>query len=508
MLRHFEALAFLPFAADFYLRRRHVIIIASIAIDIMQIAKNFTLAPLIFCAFNLFSASAVAADLPPSVLDAMQRGAIPPSAMATFVQAVNASTPLLAVNDTTGMNPASTMKLVTTAAALELLGPTYKWKTRAYTTGTQVGDVLRGDLVIKGGGDPSLTTEGLWQFLRRIRAAGIRKIQGNLILDRSMFADMPHDAALFDGEPLKPYNVGPDALLLNYHVLTFQFLPRADKKRVDVSIDPPIADYPVRPPQLSNDACGDWHTKSGLELGAHGAQFNGTFAVTCGEKSWYLNPYQMSHVDYFGAVFRQLWRDVGGSFSGEVQNGLTPIDAHPLAEWESPPLPEVIRDINKFSNNVMARQVLLTIGAELSGSPVTPARGAGVIKTWLAEQGIPAPQLIIDNGAGLSRDTRISVDTMGRMLAAAFHSPLMPELMSSLPLVGYDGTMRKRLRTEDVAGHAHIKTGSLEGVRAIAGYVLAASGQRYVIACIINDPNAGAARAVHDALLQWLYENG
>ena len=156
----------------------------------------------------------------------------------------------------------------------------------------------------------------------------------------------------------------------------------------------------------------------------------------------------------------------------------------------------------------MARQVLLTIGAELSGSPVTPARGVSVIKNWLSGKGIAAGQLVIDNGSGLSRDARISVDTMGRMLVSAFQSPLMPELMSSLPLVGYDGTMRKRLKTDDVAGHAHIKTGSLDGVRAIAGYVLTASGRRYAIVCIINATNAGGGRAVHDTLLQWLYENG
>lgn len=474
----------------------------------MQIAKNFILASLLFSSCSLFSASVVAADLPPVVAAAMQRSAIAPSAMATFVQAVDASTPLLTINDTVGMNPASTMKLVTTAAALELLGPTYKWKTRAYFTGKQVGDVLHGDLIIKGGGDPSLVTEDLWRFLRKIRAAGIRKIRGNLILDRSMFSDTNFDAALFDGEPLKPYNAGPDALLLNYHVLAFHFLPRADKKRVEITIDPPIADFPVTPPQLGNGDCGDWHAKSGLTLGVRSVQFNGTLPLSCGEKTWYLHQYQMSHVDYFGAVFRQLWHDVGGSFSGETLNGLTPLDAHPVTEWESPPLSEVIRDINKFSNNVMARQVLLTIGAELSGSPVTPERGAAVIKAWLAEKGINGQQLMIENGSGLSRSSRVSVDTMGSMLVAAFRSPLMPELISSLPLVGYDGTMRKRLRTEDVSGHAHIKTGSLEGVRAIAGYVLAASGQRYAIACIINDPNAGAARAVHDALLQWLYENG
>jgi D-alanyl-D-alanine carboxypeptidase/D-alanyl-D-alanine-endopeptidase (penicillin-binding protein 4) len=215
-----------------------------------------------------------------------------------------------------------------------------------------------------------------------------------------------------------------------------------------------------------------------------------------------------SSVDYFGMVFRQLWSEVGGTFSGSVTNGLVPSDARPVAEWQSPSLPEVIRDINKYSNNVMARQLLLTIGGETSGLPATPERGAAAVKTWLSSKGIDTAPLIIENGSGLSRIERVSAGMMGRMLLAAYQSPVMPELMSSLPLAAYDGTMRKRLTTQLVAGRAHIKTGSLNDVRAIAGYVLAASGKRYVVVCIINHPNAVGGQAAHDALLQWIYENG
>jgi D-alanyl-D-alanine carboxypeptidase/D-alanyl-D-alanine-endopeptidase (penicillin-binding protein 4) len=156
----------------------------------------------------------------------------------------------------------------------------------------------------------------------------------------------------------------------------------------------------------------------------------------------------------------------------------------------------------------MARQLLLTIAAETGGTPATPERGAAAIRGWLASKAIDAAPLIMENGSGLSRVERVSAGMMGRMLVAAYQSPVMPELISSLPLVAYDGTMRKRLTTQTVAGRAHIKTGSLNDVRAIAGYVLAASGKRYVVVCIINHANAGAGQSAHDALLQWIYENG
>lgn len=473
----------------------------------MRITKPFFL--LLF--FSLGFAPIVshaAKGLPVVMTDALKRSAIPLNAVGTYVQEVSGPVPLIAVNSTVGFNPASTMKLVTSNAALDLLGPAFIWKTQAYVTGFQTGDVLNGDLVIKGSGDPKLVTEKFWQFLRQIRAAGIREIRGNLILDRSAFDEVPYDAASFDGDPLKPYNAGPDALLLNYKVFAFHFLPDATRIQTDVTIDPPVADYPIAAPVLSGGPCNDWQARLLPVLDRKGAHFAGSFPAACGEKTWYLHPYQMNHTEYFGTVFRRLWADVGGVFAGTVTNGPVPPAARLVAEWQSPALPEVVRDINKYSNNVMARQLLLTIASEVLKVPATPERGARVIRTWFAGKGINANQLVIENGSGLSRIERIPAEAMGRMLVAAFQSPIMPELMSSLPLVGYDGTMRKRLITQTVAGRAHIKTGSLNDVRAVAGYVLAASGKRYAVVCIINHVNAAGGQAAHDALLQWVYANG
>ncbi len=451
---------------------------------------------------------ALAQGLPPVVSAAFKQAGIAPDSVGTYVQEVGSNKPLIAANIDTPFNPASTMKLVTTDAALELLGPTFTWKTQAYVDGVQRGDVLHGDLMIKGSGDPKLVLENFWLFLRQIRAKGIREIRGNLVLDRSAFEKNFYDPSVFDGDPLKPYNAGPDALLLNYKAFGFHFVPDETTGVVNISIDPPVAGYPVTAPHLVKGSCDDWQSKLRANITADSTNFGGTYAAACGEKTWYLHPYQMSHSQYFGAVFRQVWSDLGGSFKGNLVDGIVPQNARMIAERESVTLPEVIRDINKYSNNVMARQLLLTLAVDGSGQPANPERGARAIKNWLTSKGIEAADLIIENGCGLSRIERISAATMGHMLSAAFQSSTMPEFMSSMPLAGYDGTMRRRVTTRTVAGKAHIKTGSLNDVRAMAGYVLAASGKRYVLVNFINHVNAPRGQEAQDVLLQWVYEHG
>ena len=474
----------------------------------MQTLSRFPLRRFLLSCLVVAPLSTVLAhDLPSVVERSLKRAELPVASLGVYVQAIDAKKPLIAVNAERAFSPASTMKLVTTYAALAMLGPTFAWKTQAYTAGPQTGDILQGDLVIKGSGDPKLVTENFWMFLRQIRARGIREIRGNLVLDRGAFEEAPYNPAKFDGDVTKPYNAGADALLLNYSALRFRFIPNPLLNSVTVAMDPPMAGYTIIGPKLGNDDCGDWQKKLGAVL-TTGANFTGTFAASCGEKTWYAYPYQMTPTQYFGAVFRQMWTDLGGSFKGEVRSGATPPNANMIAEWESPALPEVVRDINKFSNNVMARQTLLTLAAESLHQPANPARGAQVIRQWLASKEIDAPELVIENGSGLSRIERIAPRTMGRMLVDAFKSPLMPEFVSSMPLVGFDGTMRKRLLDKSVAGKAHIKTGRLDDVRAVAGYVQAASGKYYVVVSIINHRNVGSGTDVHDALLQWIYEHG
>ena len=462
----------------------------------------------VFLSSALMTPLAQAQSLPPGVAAALKRAAIPLTAVGTYVQEIDNSRILVAANTQSPFNPASTMKLVTSAAALDLLGSTYTWKTRAFANGVQTGDVLQGDLIFKGGGDPKLVLENFWLFLRQIRARGIREIRGNVMLDRGVFEDGVYDPARFDGDPGKPYNAGPDALLLSYKALGLHFSPDAATGMATVTSDPQLAGVTLAPPQLSDEECGNWQAKLRLTVSANRIAFDGKMPASCGEKDWLIHPYGMTQTQYFGAVFRQMWRDLGGSLTGYVVDGAAPVQARLIAERESVSLPEVLRDMNKFSNNVMARQVLLTLAAESLKLPGNTERGAHVVKNWLAMRGVDNPELVIENGSGLSRTERISAGTMGRMLLMAYRAPTMPEFVSSLPLVGFDGTMRRRLQDRSVAGNAHIKTGTLMEVRAIAGYVQALSGKQYVVVSLINHANAARGQEAQDLLLQWIYENG
>jgi D-alanyl-D-alanine carboxypeptidase/D-alanyl-D-alanine-endopeptidase (penicillin-binding protein 4) len=460
--------------------------------------------------FLLFFASSLlfARELPGSVAQALRSAGIPANAAGAYVQEVIAGRTLVSSNALAPLNPASTIKLVTTQAALQVLGPTFTWKTGAYASGSQQGDVLEGDLIMRGGGDPRFVMESLWLLLRQIRDKGVRHIDGDLVLDRSLYAALPFDAALFDGAPLKPYNASPDALLLNYHAFALRLVPDQAGGAARIVVEPPVQGLPVSGPRLVEGDCGAWREGLTPSITDEGIAVSGIYPYACGENTLYVHPYQMSRPAFFGAVFRRLWGEMGGTLKGRVRDGLLPAQARLVAQWQSPPLTQVIHDINKYSNNVMARQLLLTLASQASSAPATPEAGAAVVRAWMNERGIDAPDMVLDNGSGLSRNARISALTLGRVLLAAYNSPVMPEFISSLPLVAHDGTMRSRLRERSVAGRAHIKTGSLEGVRAVAGYVMAASGKWYAVACMVNHQKAAAAGPALDLLLQWVYENG
>jgi len=458
---------------------------------------------------GLLGAPVLAQDpLPSSVGNALRAAGISAASVGIVVRDAATGDTRLAVNAGQPMNPASLMKLVTTFAGLELLGPAYTWKTTVWSAAPIEDGVLKGDLVIRGSADPKLTFEQFWLLLRQLRGRGIREIEGDLVLDRSLLAVNDHDSPTFDDKPLRPYNVSPDALLLNFKTLRLTLLAEPERKQVQLLAEPEPANLDItnliRP---SNGSCGDWKENLRADLTQHGGRWRliltGTLPASCGEKNWYLGV--LPHADYVRGVFEQLWRELGGSWRGNVRDGSVPPDARQLALIESPALAELVRDINKFSNNVMARQLFLTIGAEGGRHPARTEDADAAVRTWLAERELRFAELVLDNGSGLSRRERISADSLARLLAAAWRSPVMPELMASLPLVAVDGTMKKRLKNDGVAGQAHIKTGTLEGVKAIAGYVLDRNGRQQIIVFLVNHANAQSAQSAQDALLAWVY---
>jgi serine-type D-Ala-D-Ala carboxypeptidase/endopeptidase (penicillin-binding protein 4) len=461
-------------------------------------------------ALSLFAApahsqSTIPPVLPESVAAELRVARVPLNAVAISVVPLSGSGITMAINEHQSMNPASTMKLATTMAGLELLGPQYVWRTEALATAPLKQGVLDGDLWLRGGGDPRLVIEDIWLLVQRIRGSGVREIRGDLVLDRSAFDVITHDAAAFDGEALRPYNAGPDALLLNYKAVSFHFVADPDARQVRVFALPALAGMAVPATvKTAEGPCSDWRARLGGDFAdPMRPQFRGVFPLSCGDKVWHVN--LLTPAQYAQALFRQLWEASGGTWRGRARDGVVPADARRIALHESRPLAEVIRDINKFSNNVMARQLFLTIGAETSRQPASMERARRAVGDWLVSRGLDRNEFVLENGAGLSRVERMTAAGVARLLVASFNSPLMPELMASLPIVGVDGTMRKR---PGAAGSAHIKTGLLVDARAIAGYVLAASGRRYAIVALVNHFNAAAAQGALDALLNWVYVQG
>jgi len=448
-------------------------------------------------------------QLPATVAQALAAAKVPQASVAVVVQELGVHHEALRLNATAPMNPASVMKLVTTFAALEMLGPAYRWKTEAYAAGALQDDALAGDLVLKGYGDPKLDLEAYWMLLRALRGKGLREIRGDLVLDRAYFERNGGDAARFDGDPFRPYNVLPDALLVNYKSLRFLFSTDAARNvRVYVEPRPPALEV-ISTLRAGDGGCPDGSAfreilRPTFEPARQRVVLSGTYPASCGEKE--MNVALLEPNDHVAGVTRQLWTEMGGAWKGAARDGAVPPDARLLHTQESPPLAEIVRDINKFSNNVMARHLFLTIGAESAGAPATTRNAFAAVQSWLAGKKILAPELAMENGSGLSRAERISAAHLADLLQAAWKSPVMPEFMSSLPVVGLDGTMRRRLKSDGVAGQAHIKTGLLSDARALAGYVLDRRGRRVAVVMLVNHPNAPQAQAAGDALLRWVYE--
>jgi len=481
------------------------------------------LSPLLLCILPLLAACAGPGAVAPAAKPAFEPAAkiaddewnagalfagtgVPLDAVAIDVRAAEGGSVLFAHNSARAMAPASVMKLLPTQAALELLGPAYRWTTRVYANGTIVDGVLSGDLVIEGGGDPQLSYQDVWRLLARLRALGLREIRGNLLIDRSLFAPVSHDAAAFDGHPERAYNAPPDALLLNAQALIVRLAPGATGRPATISSEPPLEGFAIDAPLTADTPCTAPYAQMQPVPTATRLQFLGHYPAECGASEFAVHLYSLDPVLYFGAVFRALWSQLGGRLEGRVTAGSPATDSRELVSWLSEPLSQQIRTINKSSSNPMARNLLLSIVAQRGGSPATTEAAAARVLGWLAEAGIDASTVVLDNGSGLSRLERIPAATLGALLQRAWQQPTMPEFVASLPVAGVDGTMARRFVGTPLQGRAHIKTGSLADVAAIAGYVTARSGRRIAVVCLVNHPNASAARSAFDRLLTAVWE--
>ena len=453
------------------------------------------------------NAAPVNTTLSPKVQQALKTNKLQNDALSLVLLPLTGPGVPTVFNADVSMNPASTMKLVTTYAALEMLGPTHQWKTEFYTDGTLNNGILQGNLYLKGGGDPKLNMEKLWLLMRDLRANGVQQVTGDLVLDRNFFEQPQLPAFNDDGnDENKPFLVKPDALMVNLKAL--RFVARNDSGKVLVSVEPPIASIridnqvkAINAKQCSGDVRYNPVTQAD---GSVVVTVSGQLADGCNSQT-YLS--LLDHATYTAGAVRAIWKELGGSIQGQDRQASVPKSAKLLARAYSPDLAEIIRDINKYSNNTMAQQLFLSLGAQFrTDADGDDAKAAQrVVRQWLAKKGITAPHLVMENGSGLSRAERVSAREMAQMLQAAWKSPYAAEFISSMPIAGKDGTMRKRLKTTAMNGQAHIKTGTLNTVRAISGFSRDSNGDTWAVVAILNDPRPWGASSILDQVLLDLY---
>jgi D-alanyl-D-alanine carboxypeptidase/D-alanyl-D-alanine-endopeptidase (penicillin-binding protein 4) len=454
--------------------------------------------------------AAAAAEVPAPLTAVISAQRLPQSAVSFAIVDPDSGRLAFGLNPDTPRSPASTIKVVTTFAALDLLGPAFTWQTRASIRGTLRGGVLDGDLILQGGGDPYMTLERWWSFAGALRAKGLKTIRGDIVVDNTAFSLPAEDPGEFDGRPNRPYNVLPDALMVNFQSIEFRVQPDADSRRVDVIANPaPInlaIDNHVR---FAAGRCSGGAGRVDFKVASAGwdrVVFSGALSAHCAERSFtrvLLHP-----ATYAFGTFVELWHELGGEFLGKLRVEAAPADAQTLLSFDSLTLGEIVRLTNKYSSNLMARHLLLTIGQERFGAPATLEKGAQAIAEWCRERGLDDRSMEIDNGSGLSRSTHVSVLQMAQILSSAHRSRYAPEFIASLPLAGIDGTLRSRMKTSPV-GAVRLKTGHLDGVSGVAGYVTAGSGRTYALVSLVNHSRAdlGAGDAVHAALVSWILDN-
>ena len=447
-----------------------------------------------------------APSLPAPIQKALNSCKVPKSDFSLSVIPLSDKGTTLKFNGSTPRVPASSAKVITSAAALQLLGPAKVWTTRFVSSEEpDKKGVLNGDLYLVGHGAPSLTIERFWLLVDNLRARGVKEIKGNIIADRSHFDVTPIDPFAFDGEGNRPYNLGPDALMVNSRSFFIRIRPDKEAGVAYLYPEPRIAG--VKLPEsipLSKEGCGAWRKQINPDFSNPlKPAFKGKFPLKCGPKDYFYT--SLSADQYLQVVFADMWKKAGGSWKGKVVQGKLPEDSEDykvLASSYSEPLTKLVYNMNKYSDNIIARQLFLALAKTQKDEPKNLEGARAAVYEWAASLKIPASSLKIDNGSGLSRTTSVSTDAFVTVLKHMWNSPQMPEFVSSLPISGVDGTMRKRHVAQ---GSAHVKTGYIQNVRSIAGYVQTKSGERYAVAAIVNGPSAINSIPVMDAVISWVY---
>jgi serine-type D-Ala-D-Ala carboxypeptidase/endopeptidase (penicillin-binding protein 4) len=487
-----------------------------------------------FFSLCVLTLSLTAEAAPPEAARALLRaGAMHDSALGIAVVRIVDGRVVFQHNGATAMQPASVMKVLTTAVALDILTPPYRGRIELRSAGALQNGVLQGDIALKGFASPDFDWQALRTMLVTLKHQGVNEIRGDLVLDRSFFNPARPDIGVppFDESPEFRYNVIPDALLLNSNLqqleissddLAMKVTATPAMDRVSVVSEMTIVDKP----------CADWEDfwkiprVEKTETGEIRITLQGEFPKRCPITTAIS---VLDRTDFGDRLFRATWAELGGQWTGIAREGVLPPDAKLIAEHQSRTLVEFGRDINKRSDNPMARLLYLTLGTDaiyavngvkrsiqndakkalpiaMPSTGTTAQRADATVRAWLAQHSIDAAGLLIDNGSGLSRTERITPLTLARVLRAAHKSPWAPEFLMSLPIVGIDAGMKNRLTNTPAVARARFKTGYIKNVVTVAGYIADARGELHAVVVMLNHENVKGreGRVVLDAVLDWV----
>lgn len=432
--------------------------------------------------------------LMPMWAQALNLGTLRADEVAVFAQNVQTKQVVAEHRADALMNPASTMKLVTAWHSLNVLGAQHRVHTYWHSRAPIENGVLKGDLVWRGSGDPLLNQEDVLGMMKQLQAQGIRHIQGKLVLDESLWQNIP-TALNFNDDGEAAFTVNPHPHMLNYHVVWLQYSPNEAARW---QVHPPLAHVTVNDDlvrRVGNGACGmlkrrlksDWSADNVIVL-------RGNVTAACAQNQLYSKG--VVGAEYAHKAFLGLWQSLGGTGAQTFSVSQSPIPAgRVLSRHASLPVSEMVNRMNKYSNNVIARSLVLLAHPQNQGDG---AQALSVLRQRLTQAPWDTKAWVVENGSGLSRIERVSARSMSDMLKHIDQSAMQAVFRQSLPIAGIDGTLRNRLQS--MRGQLFLKTGTLNGVKALAGYGVNKRGQTIALSIFINGPEANHTTEQLDAL--------
>lgn len=415
---------------------------------------------------------------------ALDTGRIPQNEIAVYVQELDSGKVIIDHRSDVPVNPASTMKLVTAFAAFKTFGSNYRWATEFKSNGTVNDGTLDGNLYWAGSGDPVFNQENLLAVQRQLREQGIRNITGHLMLDHSLWGEVgsPDD---FEADSGSPFMTPPNPTMLSAGMV----MVRAERNAADstdILTDPPLPHIFAQNNlkiTASQAACPSIKKLMRASFSDNTLKLRGNIPESCLGKPVGVRMFALDEL--IRQSFTNHWLLGGGRISDGIGISDTPEGAQTLAVAHSKPMKEILTDMNKRSDNLIARSVFLKLGGD-GKLPAVSEQAASAVRRELAVSGIDVADLVLENGSGLSRKERVTARMMAQMLETAYFSPFAQDFIDTLPIAGTDGTLRNRFKQS--GGLLRLKTGTLNNVRALAGYWLGDKPMAVVV--IINSGRA------------------